>query len=279
MALALLLAAGSAAAQPSASEPGRLEAIYSAANQATAAGDDVTAAERYADVLDLLPESRDNHESRALALLDSVAARRRAQAGGAPGSQLCRARDLVRDYLVTARAIHGAWTDELDGVRQAERTRDELVREIAGLPDPTCPGDPSTAPPTSHHPPLRLAPAPSPGRDRRVLAGATLLGVGGLGLGLVALGLGLGARAEQAGREARAADPTRDIDDLLADGFIQRGQAGNRLAIASGVLTGVTVVVGAVLLLVARARPHRHTRADDGRAARLVAPAGIGLRF
>jgi hypothetical protein len=282
VALALLLAADPAAAQQSAPlEPARLEAIYSAANQATAAGDDVTAAERYADVLDVLPESRENHESRALALLDSVAARRRAQASGT-GSQLCRARDLVRDYLATARTIHGAAAAGLDGVRQAEHTRDALTAEIADLLDPTCPGDPSPAPPIEHHEPPRLAPAPGPDRDRRVIAGATLLGAGGLSLGLMALGLGLGARAEQAGREARAADPTRDIDDLLDDGFLQRGQAGNRLAIAGGVLTGVTVVIGAALLLLARTRP-RHAGANNDRTARrsapAVSPAGIGLRF
>jgi hypothetical protein len=285
--LALLLAAGPAGARqsptgPESAEAARLEAMYGAANQATATGDHVTAAERYADVLDLLPESRENHESRALALLDSVAARRRAQAGGAPGAQLCSARDLVRDYLVTARATHGARAAELDGVRQAERVRDELDHEIAGLSDPTCPEDPPPSSQAPHRPPLQLAPAPAPGRDRRVVAGVALLGTGGLCVGLMALGLGLGARAEQAGREARAADPTRDIDDLLADGFLRRGQAGNRLAIAGGVLTGVTVIAGAVLLLLGKTRPN-HAGARDERTVRraraALLPGGVGLRF
>ena len=143
MALALLIAAGPAHARqsPTGPEPARLEATYTAANQATAAGDHVSAAERYADVLDLLPESRENHESRALALLDSVAARRRAHVARAPGAQLCVARDLVRAYLELARVAHGAAAAELDGVRQAERLRDELAAEIAGLPDRTCPND------------------------------------------------------------------------------------------------------------------------------------------
>ena len=72
MTLALLLAAGPAGARqapgPELGSPARLETtrlettrletIYSAANQATAAGDHITAAERYADVLELLPEDR-----------------------------------------------------------------------------------------------------------------------------------------------------------------------------------------------------------------------------
>jgi len=272
LALALLIAAGPAHARqsPTGPEPARLEATYTAANQATAAGDHVSAAERYADVLDLLPESRENHESRALALLDSIAARRRAHVARAPGAQLCVAGDLVRAYLEVARVAHGAAAAELDGVRQAERLRDELAAEIAGLSDRTCPNDQALMQP-ARRAPLQLAPAPSPGRDPKVLAGGALLGASGLGLGLLALGLGLGARAEQAGREARAADPTRDIDALTADGFIQRGRAGNRLAIAGGVLTGLTLLAGAILLTLGKTRP---------RAARAAAlRGGIGLRF
>lgn len=270
--LALTLVAGPAGARqsPTGPEPARLEAIYSAAIQATAAGDHVAAADRYADVLDLLPESRANHESRALALLDSVAASRQAHAAGAPDAPLCVARDRVRAYLELADAAHGAGAAELDGVRQAERLRDELAAEIAGLSDRTCPGDqPSTAP--APPPPRKLAPAPTPPADRRVLAGWGLLGVGGLGLGLLGVGVGLGARAEREGREVRATDPTRDIDALLADGFVQRGRAGNRLAIAGGVIAGVAVLAGATLLVLGKARP---------RAVKLaLLPGGPGLRF
>jgi len=263
----------------------RLEAIYSAANQATAAGDHVAAAERYAEVLTVLPESRDNHESRALALLDSVAARRRAHAYHSPGPQLCAARDLVRGYLDAARGAYGPGAADMDGVRQAEPLRDELVREIAGLPDPTCPGDQPAPAPAVEGPrePLRLAPAPAPAPDRRVAIGAALLGAGGLGLVLMATGLGVGARAEARGREARADDPTRDIDDLLADGFIRRGRAGNRLAVAGGVLGGVLVIAGATLLALAKTRPrvaHVARIARIMRHGRVVArPGGLALRF
>jgi hypothetical protein len=252
----------------------RLEAIYGAANEAIAAGNHAAAAERYAEVLRVLGESRETHESRALALLDSVAARRVAQTQGLP-QQLCRARDLTREYLAAATAAHGDAAGELDGVRQATRLARELADEISRLSDPTCPGDQAPAP--APGPAVLPGPAPEPGPDRRVVAGGVLLGVGGLALGLMATGLGLGARTTARLREARRADPGRDIDALLAGGLIQRGQASNRLAIAGSVLAGLTLVAGATLLILGK------TRVTSPRAARLprldVIPGGVGLRF
>ena len=252
---------------PAADERARLEAIYGAANEATQAGDFASAADRYAEVLTLLPESRENHEVRALALLDSVAARRQAHARSGDPEQLCRARDLTRDYLHAADAAHGLLARELDGVRQAANLRDELDAQLA---QSTCPEDQPIAEPAAP-PPLRLAPAPTPGPDPRVLPGVILLGLGGLSLALMATGLGLGARAETRLRDERAADPGRDIDVLLGENLIQRGRAGNRLAIVGGVLAAVTLVTGATLLALGKTRPR------NARVALL--PGGLGLRF
>ena len=145
----------------------------------------------------MLRESRETHESRALALLDSVAARRQAQAQGLP-QQLCRARDPTREYLAAATTAHGGAARDLDGVRQATQLARELADEISRLSDPTCPGDqvPGPAP----GPVVAPAPAPKRGPDRRVVAGGVLLGVGGLALGLMATGLGLGAPARSCAR-------------------------------------------------------------------------------
>lgn len=103
-----------------------------------------------------------------------------------------------------------------------------------------------------------------------------LLGLGGLALGLMATGLGLGASTGTRLRDMRRADPGRDIDALLADGLIQRGQASNRLAIAGSVLAGVALVAGATLLIVGRTRG----RPSPARPVRLdLTPGGLGLRF
>lgn len=252
---------------PAADERARLEAIYGAAIEATQAGDFASAADRYAEVLTLLEESRENHEARALALLDSVAARRQAHTRSGDLGQLCRARSLTLDYLHAADAAHGLRARELDGVRQAAHLRDELDAQLA---QETCPQDqPVAAPPGP--PPLRLAPAPRPGPDPRVVAGAVLLGVGGLSLALMAAGLGLGARAESRLRDERLADPGRDIDVLLGENLIQRGRVSNRLAIVGGVLAAVTLVTGATLLALGKTRPR------NSRVA--LVPGGLGLRF
>ena len=67
-----------------------------------------------------------------------------------------------------------------------------------------------------------------------MLAGGVLVGVDGLALGLMATGLdqhAAGAHADSRVRDARRADPGRDIDAWLADRLVQRGQAANRLVI------------------------------------------------
>lgn len=250
-----------------ADERTRLEAIYGAANEATQAGDFPAAAERYAEVLALLPESRENHEVRALALLDSVAARRQAHARSPDITQLCLARGLTREYLHAADAAHGLLARDLDGVRQAAHLRDELDAQLA---ESTCPEDQPVAEPP-RPPPLRLAPAPTPGPDPRVVAGVTLLGVGALSLALMATGLGVGAHAESRLRDERIADPGRDIDALLGENLIQRGHAGNRLAVVGGVLAAVSLVTGATLLALGKTRPR------NSRVA--LVHGGLGLRF
>lgn len=291
-----------AAANPGAPEDprARLEAIYGAANQETQNGNFAAAADRYAEALALLPESHANHESRALALLDSVTARREAYARTRDPLQLCKARDLLRTYLLNTRTIYGTASVELDGPRQAGRLHGEIEVQLVelasrtsgpeakpdGLSAATCPGDqapPATAAPAAPPEPTTRKP-PRPTRDPRTIAGITLLGVAGGSLGLMGLGLGLGAAAEKKGQAAHMADPAPDVDALLADGFWQRGQAANRLAIAGAVIAGVALVGGAALLIAARVRPR--SAAAGGlatprgrRTALELGGLGLGLRF
>lgn len=273
LALALTLAATplAAADEPAPAAPpddrARLEAIYGAANEATRAGNFAEAADRYAEALALLPESLANHESRALALLDSVSARREAFARDRDPAQLCRARDLLRSYLLTARTTHGTAAAELDGPRQAGKIHGEVELQIADMAPETCPGDQAKPAPAPKPEPVR--PPPPPRRDPRRIAGLTLLGVAGGSLALMGAGLGIGASAESHGAAARMAVPAQDIDALLADGFYQRGVAANRLAIAGAVIAGAALTTGAALLIASRVRPN---------TARLGL-GGLGLRL
>ncbi|MBL9099699.1 MAG: hypothetical protein JNL82_02010 [Myxococcales bacterium] len=264
----------------------RLEAIYSAANQAIQAGDHAAAADRYAEAVALLPESLATHESRALALIDSVNARREAHARGQERGQLCLARDLLRAYLLDTRKVYGASAGELDGPRQAGRLHGEIEVQLLQLDGP---GEPAATCPRDQPAPAAAAPSPSPSpaaappprRDPRVIGGYTLLGVAGGSLVLMSLGLGLGAAAEKRGQDAHMADPAPDVDALLADGFYQRGRAANRLAVVGGVLAGVAAVTGAALLIRARVRPRdAGGRSASARRAELaLTTRGLGLRF
>lgn len=283
LALAQALPSSAAAQDPAPAEPApepdpraRLEAIYSAANQATQAGDFAAAADRYAEALALLPETHANHESRALALLDSVGARRQAYGSTRDPQQLCRARDLLRSYLLTARVAYGTASGELDGPRQAARVHGEVEVQIASdLAPETCPGDQKATPAPPPATPEPVKTPPPPRRDPRRIAGYTLLGVAGGSLALMGLGLGLGAAAESHGAAAHMADPAPDIDALLADGFYQRGVAANRLAIAGAAIAGVALTAGAALLIASRVRPQK--TGSDARVA-LRGP-GLLLRF
>lgn len=264
LALALSVPTGVSAQEPAPAEPApaetraKLEALYSEANAATQAGDFSAAADRYGEAFALLPETQANHESRALALLDSVSARREAFTRTRDPLQLCRARDVLRSYLVTARATYGAASGELDGPRQAARVHGEVEVQLAtDLAPETCPGDHKAAAPPPPAPKPEPIREPPPRRDPRRIAGFALLGVAGGSLALMGAGLGIGAAAESSGAAAHAADPAPDIDALLADGFYQRGVAANRLVIAGAVLAGVALVTGAALLIASRPRKPR----------------------
>lgn len=278
-AVALTVAAPPAvAAPPPAGDPIRqkVEAVFEAANRASEAGDHVTAAERYAEAVDLLPERRENHDGRALALLDSVRARRRAFAGSGDAGQLCAARSLIARYLDEAAEAYGIGAAQMDGPRAAAREREGIDESLAAAGETCSQGQvegPSDSRPTPRAGPAPAPTAPKPRRSPLTVAGAVSLGVAGGFLVMMAAGLGVGQAAEAAGRDLRREDPTRDIDGLLDAGFYRRGQAGNAVAIAGGVLGGLAAVVGASLLVVG-ARPRARPAVD----ARL-GPGGVSLRL
>lgn len=262
-------------AWPAAAAPGpeeltpRIEGLFESANRASAAGDHVRAAEQLAEAFDLLPERREHGDSRALALLDSVRARRRAFAALNDPLQLCAARDLIARYLKEAAEAYGIAAATMDGPSAAGRERQEIDTALDQA-EATCASD---------HPNVDAGPAPEPGPEpgppptavpspRRAplrVAGVVSLGVGGGMLAMMAVGLAVGARAEVAGRELRQEQPMREIEALLDDAFYRRGVAANRVALAGGILGGLAVVVGASLLI-----------ADVRSPTRGVASVGFG---
>lgn len=276
-AVALAVAAPPAAAAPPPVDPiqQKVEAVFEAANRASEAGDHVAAAERYAEAVALLPEGREHHDGRALALLDSVRARRRAFAASGEAGQLCTAREQIARYLSEAAEVYGIGAAQMDGPRAAAREREEIEGTLRATGE-TCTEGQVEAP--APRPAPRVQPVPTPGapKPRRspwTIAGAATLGVAGGFLVMMVAGLGVGQAAEAAGRDLRVDDPTRDIDGLLDAGFYRRGRVGNGLAIAGGVLGGLAAAAGASLLVLGA-----RTRARPAVDARL-GPGGVSLRL
>lgn len=114
------------------------------------------------------------------------------------------------------------------------------------------------------------------------IVGGSLLGLGGASAGVMIAGLALGQGVDRRGDEANTGMPIADeqyqdtYDQLLA-----QGRSYNRMAVASGVIAGVSSVAGAVLVAVAAVKwkPHEQ-EAETCIEARLeLAPGGLALRF
>ena len=285
-ALALLLALGlvagpvpgARAAPPIDELTQKIESLFQAANQATAAGDHVGAATSLEEAFGLLPERPEHADSRALALLDSVRARRRAAVALGDPQQLCAARSLIGRYLKEAADAYGIAAATMDGPSAAGREREEIDGTLERL-GATCPSDqPSEASPPAPTPLVGAAPAPPsppPRPSARRIAGVTSLGIAGGMLLVTGIGLAVGHRAELDGAAVRQQQPTREIEALLDDPFYRRGLAANRAALVGGILSGLAAALGASLLIAESRSPTRH------RARLSAGPAGasIGLRF
>lgn len=254
----------------------RIEALFESANRASAAGDHVAAAEQLAEAFDLLPERNEHGDSRALALLDSVRARRRAFAALGDPQQLCAAKDLIARYLREAAEAYGIAAGTMDGPSAAGAERQEIdvaLEQVGATCSSTEPsvdaGPPPEGPTTGPEVPPPVVPAKR--RAPLRIAGVASLGIGGAMLVMMGVGLAVGTRADAAGRALRQAEPTREIDALLDDAFYRRGLAGNRVAIAGGILGGLAVVVGASLLIADVRSPTR------GVASLRAGPSGWAL--
>lgn len=287
-----------AAATPAPAPDPALEAVnkrYQEGLRERDAGDFVTAAESFtAAYKDIPPKSR---EIRASVLFDLVDARRNAFAEGEGPGQICECERLLGDYLVEVKELLGARAEKVPDTRKARKLLAEVRKQIAAVkaenPGLDCAAttverpapEPEPAPEPAP-PPVADAPAPTgpdPARLRRartlVIAGSVTTGVGGLLLGVMAGGLVIGRKAEDDGDaltlQALAAGTPLSKDDPALQDLVRRGQTGNRLAIAGGVIATVAVAAGVTMLVLGlRARKDR-----PARAALVPSAAGLTLRF
>ncbi|MEZ4454876.1 MAG: hypothetical protein R3B09_35830 [Nannocystaceae bacterium] len=149
----------------------QVEALYSEANTAAELGEYARAADRYREVLRILPEGEDTYETRAVALADAIRAYRRADEEGGDPRSLCRASALASEYLREARSAFGIDAAVMDGPKSAIRERDAIHSILAGrdLSCETVMKSPAPAP----EPAVEPEPEPEPAAPRRQRARVT----------------------------------------------------------------------------------------------------------
>jgi hypothetical protein len=251
---------------------------YDAGVRAEEAGDLAAAGAAYERAYRLTPPGESG--PRLLFLRASVAARLRAADGARrPETELCPARELLREFLGPTAPAGSAdpLADERASLSIVERRLDAAGRDCA--PDPPDPAPPVPAPSPEPAPaptvvvPTVVAPPAAPDRGRLVrdlrISGGVALGLGAVGFAILGGGVALArdatARGLAACRDGPDACITTDaeIRDIRAD-----GELGDRLVTSGAVLGGLLVAAGVSLLAVSARRP---------RARPTVAPAGAGL--
>ncbi|MBX7082323.1 MAG: hypothetical protein K1X88_24155 [Nannocystaceae bacterium] len=170
--------------------------------------------------------------------------------------------DHDRNHLELARRLLESYRDALpepgdDEALQAEHTRVQAkLDELSALLEQDTPT--TTAAPDTTTPADAGGSSAHAGRGV-IIGGAVSTGLGVALLGGMGAGLAIGGAAQRDGD-----DPGRAAAEL--DALTRKGEAANRLAIATGVLGGLAVAAGVTLLALgfkarARARKGGHARA------------------
>lgn len=219
------------------------------------------AIELWTDAYSMVPATPENTEIKVLILYNLATAREKAFEVDGEISHLKQALILLDGFASSVPSLYGegaegkAELERVDERRAAIRSRIEEAEAKAQGP--------------------AQGPTAADGDGGRrgkglTIAGAAILGVGGLSLGMMTAGLVMGSSAN----DVSALDP----DDVVGrrEQF-QRGRLGNTLAIAGGAAAAPLVIVGAVLLGVGL---RRSRSAGAGAAAvPLLGPgmAGVGV--
>ena len=198
----------------------------------------------WTDAYSMVPATPENTEIKVLLLYNLATAREKAFEVDGKVSHLRQALILLDGFASSVTALYGEGEEgKAEAARVAERRAAILARIEAAE------GRPGEGPGEG---PAGPDPAEVEARRGRTLtiAGAALLGAGGLALGLMGAGLGMGAAAN----DVSGLDP----DDVSGrrDQF-ERGRLGNTLAIAGGAAAGPLVIVGAALLGVGMKKSRR----------------------
>jgi hypothetical protein len=213
--------------------------------------------------------------------------------------QLCECERRLVTYDAEVIANFGKKGERFPDTRKARKLLIDVRAQLADLraatPDLDCTALTLDKPAPEPEPiavPEKKPPEPPPptgptqGELRRrkfTIAGSTLTAVGGVFIILMVSGLVVGRKAERDGDDltGAAVDAGAPLsrDDPAVQDAVQRGETGNRLAIAGGVIGGLALAAGVPLLILGR-RPAGQRRAMlTPQIAPTYAGASLRLRF
>jgi hypothetical protein len=259
--------------------PAAVQEHYDAGNRERDAGRHAAAAQEFAAAYAAMP--RESKDLRATLLFDLVDSHRNAFAAGGrtrgrehPAAHLCAAEKALGAFVdelaaeqrkpkakksvdaLKAEELRAAVKADLDKARADATDLDCATAEFPrdGSDDP--PPEPTPGPSDSEPPPRSKPVMPL------VIAGSVTAGVGLIMFGVMAGGLVRGKNADAAGNALVDMNPVRPDNDPELVKIDKRGEVGNRMAIAGGVLGGVLLGVGVTLLVFGlRGKPERKVAA------------------
>lgn len=217
------------------------------------------AIELWTTALARTPKTADAGGVRNALVYNLAAAQLKAHALDHEEVRLKRARLLLARYLEEEQRAGSA---DPEDVARVEAQMKEIDLELSKADAP---------PPVASAPPPRPVHAPPPERKRgtgMLAAGATLLVVGGGLAGAMVAGIVRSRRSE-----SRLGELDTIESETERPRVVERGELGNRLAIASGAVASVAVASGIALVVVGK------RRRDASRTQGGVAITGISPMF
>jgi tetratricopeptide (TPR) repeat protein len=220
----------------------KAEALYQEGKGAFETADYASAIETWTKAYTMLPSTHESARVKVLLLYDIATARELAFDVDGEVAHLRQAKILLENFDANIPALYeeGAAADE-ERKRVHERIAklEKKIEEAEAGPGPLV-DEPEPKPDEEPE-----DPGAAKKRKAMVIAGATLLGIGGASLGLMTAGIVIGEKAN-------------DISDLDDDDYegrrdqFNRGRTGNTLAYVGGAAAGVFVITGTVLLVLGK---------------------------
>lgn len=220
----------------------KAQALYEKGKGEFETADYATAIETWTKAYTMLPSTHESARVKVLLLYDIATARELAFDVDGEVAHLRQAKILLENFDANIPALYEegvAADEERKRVHERIAKLEQKIEEAEAGPGPLV-DEPEPEPDVAPE-----DPDAAKKRKAMVIAGATLMGLGGASLGLMTAGIVIGNKAND----------ISDIDDDDIEGRrdqFDRGRTGNMLAIVGGAAAGVFVITGTVLLVLGK---------------------------